>query len=152
VLAATANGWAQTKDKSTADKKPSQAEGLEGTPVKRAPANNDDSIVRLAVAPAQKQGAMPGATKESNATPEDGSKRAAEIASLEKQIQDKQGKILLLMQLFVNDEQGFLRDPGGQQADPEVKERRQSEQNELHTETAQLAQLKARLNELTGAR
>ena len=108
VLAATANGWAQTKDKSTADKRPRQTEGLEGTPVK--------------------PGAMPGATKESNAIPEDGSKRAAEIASLEKQIQDKQGKILLLMQLFVNDEQGFLWDPGGQQADPEVKERRQSEQ------------------------
>ena len=69
VLAATANGWAQTKDKSTADKRPRQTEGLEGTPVK-----------------------------------------------------------------------------------PEVKERRQSEQNELHAETAQLAQLKARLNELTAAR
>ena len=56
------------------------------------------------------------------------------------------------MQLFVNDEQGFLKDPGGHHADPEVRERRQSEQNELHEETAQLAQLKTRLNELTAAR
>ena len=30
------------------------------------------------------------------------------------------------MRLFVNDEQGFLRDPGGHHADPEVRERRQS--------------------------
>jgi hypothetical protein len=90
--------------------------------------------------------------KESSATAEDADKKAAQIAALEKQIQDKQKKILLLMRLFVTDEQEFLRNPGDSQVDREIKERRQSEQEELHAETAGLAQLKAKLNELTAAR
>ena len=151
VLGASGS-WAQTKCKAGADKKMPQAEGLQGTPVRRAPVPSDDSIVRLAVKPAQQSSLAADTTKASSATPEDLAKKAAEIASLEKQIQDKQKKILLLMQLFVYDEQGFLRDPGGHHADPELRERRQSEQNELHEETAQLAQLKTRLNELMAAR
>jgi len=152
VLGASGSGWAQTKGQAGADKKMPQAEGLQGTPVKRAPVPSDDSIVRLAVKPAQQPSVAADTTKASSANPEDVAKKAAEIASLEKQIQDKQKKILLLMQLFVYDEQGFLRDPGSHQADPELRERRQSEQNELHEETAKLAQLKTRLNELTAAR
>ena len=152
VLSASGSGWAQTKGQAGADKKMPQAEGLQGTPVKRAPVPSDDSIVRLAVKPAQQPSVAADTAKASGATPEDITKKAAEIASLEKQIQDKQKKILLLMQLFVYDEQGFLRDPGSHQADPELRERRQSEQNELHEETAKLAQLKTRLNELTAAR
>jgi hypothetical protein len=81
----------------------------------------------------------------------DGSGMASSDA-LEKQIQDKQKKILLLMRLFVTDEQEFLRNPGDSQVDREIKERRQSEQEELHAETAGLPQLKAKLNELTAAR
>jgi len=151
LLTACGTGWGQTKDKAAGDKKLPQAQVLDGTPVKRAPAVNDDSIVRLASKPARDrlttEAAQPGA-----APADDTEKKAAAIASLEKQIAEKQKKIVLLMQLFVNDEQGFLRDPGGKQLDPEVKERRQAEQNELHEETGQLAQLKARLNALTAAR
>jgi hypothetical protein len=65
---------------------------------------SDDSIVRLAVKPAQPASVAADTAKASGATPEDITKKAAEIASLEEQIQDKQKKILLLMQLFVNDE------------------------------------------------
>ena len=152
VLGTSRSGWAQTKDKAGADNRMPQAEGLQGTPVKRAPVPSDDSIVRLAAKPARQPSIAADATEVSSAAREGVAKKATEIASLEKQIQDKQKRILLLMQLFVNDEQGFLRDPGGHQVDPEERERRQSEQNELHEETAQLAQLKARLNELTAAR
>lgn len=56
------------------------------------------------------------------------------------------------MRLFVSDEQGFLRNPGDNPVDPVLKERRQAEQEELHAETAQLAQLKGRLNALTAGR
>jgi hypothetical protein len=47
VLGRSGSGWAQTKDKAGADKKMPQAEGLQGTPVKRAPVPSDDSIVRI---------------------------------------------------------------------------------------------------------
>jgi hypothetical protein len=152
------SGWAQTKDKPHVKKNMRHADVLEGTPVKRAPVTSDDSITRLAPNPPAGH-VEPTATvadaaggKESSATPEGTEKKAAEITSLERQIQDKQKKILLLMRLFVTDEQRFLRDPGENQVDREIKERRQSEQVELHAETAGLAQLKAKLNELTAAR
>ena len=131
---------------------------LEGTPVKRAPVTSDDSITRLAPNPpaghVERTATVADAAggKESSATAEDADKKAAQIAALEKQIQDKQKKILPLMRLFVTDEQEFLRNPGDSQVDREIKERRQSEQEELHAETAGLAQLKAKLNELTAAR
>jgi hypothetical protein len=134
------------------------ADVLEGTPVKRAPVTSDDSITRLATNPPAGHVertatvADAGGGKESTATAEDADRKAAQIASLERQIQDKQKRILLLMRLFVTDEQRFLRDPGENQVDGEIKERRQSEQVELHAETAGLAQLKAKLNELTAAR
>lgn len=158
VLGACGSGWAQSKDKPPVEKKPRHANVLEGTPVKRTPVTSDDSITRLA--PNPRAGLVePTATlanaaggKESSAPAEGTEKKAAEIASLERQIQDKQKKILLLMRLFVTDEQGFLRNPGDSQVDREIKERRQSEQEELHAETAGLAQLKAKLNELTAAR
>ena len=152
-----ASGWAQSKDKPPVEKKPRHADVLEGTPVKRAPVTSDDSITRLAPNPpghVERTATVADAAgeKESRATAEDADKKAAQIAALEKQIQDKQKKILLLMRLFVTDEQEFLRNPGDSQVDREIKERRQSEQEELHAETAGLALLKAKLNELTAAR
>jgi len=152
------SGWAQSKDKPPVEKKTRHADVLEGTPVKRAPVTSNDSITRLAPSPpaghVQLTATVADAAggKESSATVGGAEKKAGEIASLEKQIQDKQKKILLLMRLFVTDEQGFLRNPGDNQVDREIKERRQSEQEELHAETAGLAQLKAKLNELTAAR
>jgi hypothetical protein len=88
------------------------------------------------------------ATDEAGAVPEDPEKRAAEIALLEKQIQDKQKRIVLLMRLFVNDERPFLDDPGNPKGDEASQDRRKYEQDELLWETAELAKLKARLKEL----
>ena len=78
------------------------------------------------------------------------SKKAAEIASLEQQIRERQNRITLLLRLFVNDEKAFVIDPSNANADALVTERRQYEQDELRWETAELAKFKARLKELTG--
>ena len=114
----------------------------------------DDPVALLTVrkappyiAPATAQG-VGKATDEMGAVPEDPEKRAAEIASLEKQIQDKQKRIVLLMRLFVNDERPFLNDPGNPKGDEASQDRRKYEQDELLWETSQLAKLKARLKEL----
>ncbi len=79
-------------------------------------------------------------------------RKAAEIASLEQRIRDKQKRIVLLMRLFVQDERAFLNDPGNPNVDAASAERRRYEQDELRWETAELAQLKARLREITAAR
>ena len=79
---------------------------------------------------------------------DEAAKKAAEIALVEKQIKDKQKRITLLMRLFVDDEQTFLRDPGNAAVDGAAVERRQYEQDELQWETAELAKLKAREEEL----
>jgi hypothetical protein len=70
-------------------------------------------------------------------------RKAAEIASVEQQIKDKQKRIVLLMRLFVEDERGFVNDPSNVNVDATVAERRRYEQDELHWETAELARLKA---------
>lgn len=95
-----------------------------------------------------------GATPEgqgTSATDNDPAKKAAEIAAVEKQIQDKQKRIALLMRLFVNDERPFLNDPGNTHGDATAQDRRKYEQSELLYETAELAKLKTRLQELTAA-
>ena len=79
------------------------------------------------------------------------SRKAAEIASVEQQIKDKQTRIVLLMRLFVDDERAFLNDPSNTNVDAAVAERRRYEQDELHWETAELARLKARERELTAS-
>jgi hypothetical protein len=82
-------------------------------------------------------------------SPEDPAQRkAAEIASVEKQIQEKQARIVFLLRLFVNDERLFLNDPGNPAGDAAARERRKYEQDELLYETAQLAKLKAELEGL----
>jgi hypothetical protein len=113
----------------------------------------NDSIALLAVrraAPAIVPPSAETAKKDEAAAADEAAKRAAEIALVEKQIKDKQKRITLLMRLFVNDEQAFLRDPGNTKADPVAVERRQYEQDELRWETAELAKLKARWEVLTG--
>jgi hypothetical protein len=91
-------------------------------------------------------------TADAGATAEDKEKKAAEIASLEKQIQDKTKKIVLLMRLFVDDERPFLNDPANHKVDATAQDRRKYEQDELLYETAELAKLKARLNEITAGK
>jgi len=103
------------------------------------------------IAPAATQPAAT-ATDEAGTVPEDTEKRAAEIALLEKQIQDKQKKIVLLMRLFVTDERPFLDNPGNPKGDEASQDRRKYEQDELLWETSELAKLKTKLNALTAAR
>jgi hypothetical protein len=107
-----------------------------------------DSIARLALRDASDtvvpaSGAA-GVKKEQTATENDATKKSAEIAVLDQQIQDKQKRIALLLRLFVNDERAFLMDPANAKADGAVAERCRYEQDELRWETAELAKLKAR--------
>lgn len=120
----------------------------------------DDTLALLAVKDAQPAAETPTVRKQPGAAmtgvtsgaAEDTEKKAAEIASLEKQIQDKTKRIALLLRLFVNDERPFLNDPANPNGDEASQERRKYEQDELLWETAELAKLKTRLNELTAAR
>jgi hypothetical protein len=120
----------------------------------------DDSVALLAVkrAPTETESVAAGAPvsetagKPEEAAAEDTEKKAAELASLEKQIQEKTKRIALLMRLFVNDERPFLNDPGNPKGDDAAQERRKYEQDELLWETAELAKLKTRLNALTAAK
>jgi len=114
----------------------------------------NDSVALLAVwrAPAASEahGAQVGAAKDDgNFLLDENAKKAAEITSLETQINDKQKRIVLLMRLFVDDERAFVSDPANTKADATAQERRKYEQDELLWETAELAKLKARLNGLT---
>jgi hypothetical protein len=77
--------------------------------------------------------------------------KAAEIASVEQQIKDKQKRIVLLLRLFVEDERGFVNDPSNVNVDSTVAERRRYEQDELHWETAELARLKAVRAQMTAS-
>lgn len=76
---------------------------------------------------------------------------ATELAETERLIKEKQKRILLLLRLFATDEQMFLRDPSAAEKDPRVQERRKYSQDELLWETAELARLKKRMNELEAA-
>ncbi len=101
-----------------------------------------DSIARLALRDTSDTAAP--AKKEQTATENDATKKSAEIAVLDQQIQDKQKRIALLLRLFVNDERAFLMDPANAKAYGAVAERRRYEQDELRWETAELAKLQAR--------
>jgi hypothetical protein len=81
---------------------------------------------------------------------DDASKKAA-LATIEKQIKEKQDHVILLMRLFVDDEKKFVIDPTNPQVDPAVKERRKYEQDELLWESAELAKLKAKRDQLLAA-
>lgn len=118
----------------------------------------NDSVALLAVrrapAAAEKTGTTQpaGTNLDASGTSDTAEKKAEELASLEKQIQDKQKRIVLLMRLFVNDEEPFLRDPANPKGDAGSQDQRKYEQEELLYETSQLAKLKARLNALTAGR
>ena len=84
-------------------------------------------------------------------TPEDAAQKAAEIASLQKQIREKQKRIELLMHLFVTDEKKFVQFPSDVALDPEAQARIRSEQEELRRETSACAQLQSQLDALQGS-
>jgi hypothetical protein len=74
------------------------------------------------------------------------------LGSLEKLIKEKQSRIVLLLRLFVDDEKKFVMDPTNPAVDAAAKERRKYEQDELLYETAELAKLKARWEQLKSPR
>lgn len=106
----------------------------------------DDSIALLAVRRTPET--VAGARLESGGVGSAEPQGVPEITELQQQIKDKQKRIALLMRLFVEDERQFVIDPGNVTADPAAAERRRYEQDELRWETAELAKLKARLEEL----
>lgn len=110
----------------------------------------DDPVALLAVREASGAKVAPKeeTVKKEGAAGKETTQRAAEMAEVEQQIKDKQTRITLLMRLFVDDEKKFLMDPTNTDAEAAVTERRQYEQNELHWETAELARLKGKLEEL----
>jgi len=115
---------------------------------------SNDPIVRLADHPSahpQQPAApesAPAASKPDSTLPTDPAQRKAAIASLEQQIKDKQRRVELLMRLFVTDEKSFVKDPLNPDEDAATQERRRYEQDELHRESAEVARLQARLNQL----
>jgi hypothetical protein len=154
ILGSSAASWAQTEDKAAPSEKSQTSSGPRKPMHKPAMVISKDSIVRLAdrvsLPPVQPPGAEPATApaKESSATAEDTRQRKAEIAAVEKQIKDKQQRVELLMRLFVADERSFLKDPLNASEDPATQERRRYEQDELRWETAEVARLRARLDEL----
>jgi len=113
---------------------------------------SDDSVVLLAMhtsrekpAPVTKPASL--AVQTVDAT----HKTAAEIIYLESQIHEKTERIYFLMRLFVADERRFLNDPANQNVPEAVHDERRYEQDELLWETAELARLKHRLNEIRAA-
>ena len=106
---------------------------------------------RLVAAPPTEGDAAAASAGQGASATDDTTKKAAEMAAVEKQIQDKQKRIALLMRLFVKDERLFLNDPENTHGDPTAQDRRKYEQDELLYETAELAKLKVKLQELTAA-
>lgn len=109
-----------------------------------------DPIALLAVTSHPGDAPTAGATS-ALATPTNAASRKAALAAIEKQIKEKQDHIILLMRLFVDDEKKFVIDPTNPQVDPAIKERRKYEQDELLYETAELAKLKAKREQLAAA-
>ena len=138
------------------DVPPSSIAGeVHGTPVKKTPALTDDDIALLAPRPAANPAETPkpeaAAEPATKATPEalqDPEKRQAEVAALQQQIKEKQRKIELLMRMFVLDEEAFLKDPSGQSEEEEARAKRKFEQDELLREGKEIAQLRARLEQI----
>jgi hypothetical protein len=103
----------------------------------------DDPIALLAVR--RDSNSVAGATK---ATADTTAFTGTDLALLEKQIKERQSHIVLLLRLFVDDEKKFVTDPTNPAVDAATKERRKYEQDELLWETAELAKLKARWEQL----
>jgi hypothetical protein len=138
----------------TADKDKQSTEGPKKPTRKMEFVTTTDSVAALAVRRGPQIPETPAlqpkvdASEEISVPADETAKRAAEIALTEKLIKEKQQRIALLLRLFATDEQMFLRDPSAAEKDPGVKERRKYSQDELLWETAELAKLKTRLNEL----
>lgn len=154
VLGTPAGSQAQNLESSSINRKDPDAAVVEKPKRKLDRVITNDSIALLAVRhppPAIVAPSEDSAKRAASGTTlDDPSKKEAEIASLERQIKDKQQRIALLLRLFVSDEKAFVIDPLSTNVDAAVAERRRYEQDELRWETAEVAKLKSRLGELTG--
>ena len=157
ILSLSAVSRAQTQDQPAPTEKSPPSSAPKKPEHKPHTVIINDPIVRLA-APSSPRAVEPAeaapeaaAAKESPATPQDPTQRKEEIATLEKQIKEKQQKVELLMRLFVADEQALLKNPVSLSEDPLTRERLRYEQDELRWETAEVARLRARLDALKPA-
>ncbi len=148
--------WAQSQDKPAETDKTQTASGPKKPVRDSGWVTTDDGVALLsvsktplAVTPPAEAAGKTTLPPEKEAIP--GTRRRAEITALEKQIQDKQKRIALLMRLFVNDERAFLNDPGNMQTDASVQDRRKYEQDELLYESAELAKMRKRLDQMKAA-
>jgi len=112
---------------------------------------SDDSVVLLALHVSQEHAPEMKPATLSRQPVDDTHKKAAEIIYLQSQIQEKTERVYFLMRLFVEDERRFLNDPANQNVPQAVRDERKYEQDELLWETAELARLKFRLNEIKAA-
>jgi len=144
----------KVKDKVSDIEAAQTSNGVKGTPVKKAPVLTDDEIgLLVARQPARSADAAKAepAAKDSPAIPQDPEQRKAEIAALQQAIKEKQSKMHLLMQMFVIDEEAFLKDPTGDSENEDARAKRHFEQDELLREGKELGQLRARLDLLQSA-
>jgi len=153
VLSVSGVCRAQSKHKAPDAESVQTSTSMHGTPVKKAPVLTDDDIgLLVARQPANSLDtpkAVPAAepaAKESAAIPQDPQQRKSEIAALELQIKEKQSKLHLLMQMFVIDEEAFLKDLTGGLENDDARAKRRFEQDELLREGKELGQLRARLD------
>jgi hypothetical protein len=146
--------WAQSPEKPAEPTKTKKLSGPQKPTRSPDQVVTDDSISLLSVRRAPRVAEAPAgeaATDGNAGTAVESTMKAAEIATVEKQIQEKQKRIVLLMRLFVKDERPFLNDPDGTTGDSAARERRKYEQDELLWETAELARLRGKLEQLTSA-
>lgn len=113
-----------------------------GTKIVKEPSKITDSIVALQTG--QPTTAMVAAVVAHGSTTP-----LSEIAGLQQEIKNKQKKLELLMHMFVADERPFLIDPSSMPADQDTVAKRRFEQEELHRESAAIAALQAKLDQLT---
>lgn len=129
---------------------------LTGTMVKKGPVKTTDDISLLgsdAPVKSAEEGKPLAKDGTAGATLIAGSpeKLQAERVAVEQQIKDKQKRVEFLMHMFVADERAFLVDPSGPAADQEIAAKRRFEQDELHKETAEIATLRVKLEQMTAA-
>jgi hypothetical protein len=115
-----------------------------GTKTLEAPRKATDSIVLL-------ETDRPAITNISAAAAQTSGSPSSEIASLRQEIKNKQKRLELLMHMFVADERPFLIDPSSTTADQDAVAKRRFEQDELHKKSAEIAELRAKLEELTAS-
>lgn len=155
VFSVSEAGWAQTQEKSAETTKPQTESGPQKPKRNTGWVDTSDPVALLAMRKepvvAEAPATEASQTTAVSTTPGQITNSNAQVAALEKQIQEKQKRVALLMRLFVNDERPFLNDPGNVTGNATAAERRKFDQDELLYETAQIARLRRKVEELKTA-